>query len=75
MCGISISVTNSTDQVNVKGLWEIMLGQGEGRRALIAAAVALLKWAEEEILSAADHEAAMEVLCSVIVSMLMSAIN
>ncbi len=48
----------------LKVLWDTVLGRGEGRRALVAAAVAILKWAEDELLEVETEEEATEVLCT-----------
>ena len=40
------------DTKALRALWETTFNKGEGRRALVAAAVAVLKWAEEELLQA-----------------------
>jgi len=53
---------SALDTKALRLLWETALNKGEGRRALVAAAVALLKWAEEEILSEDNAKAAIEAL-------------
>jgi len=59
---LSTGMASALDTKALRALWGTSFNMSHGRRALVAASVAVLKWAEEEILGAETASAASEVL-------------
>jgi len=59
---LSSGYASALDTKALRLLWEKAFHQDQGRIALVAAAVALLKWAEEELLSEPTSEGIREAL-------------